>query len=73
MENKNKRQKSFIVEIKDTQNQSWQGNLTWVEEKKKISFRSTLELIKLIDSAVSVKTAMNTYESDTDFTEEIHE
>lgn len=73
MENKNKRQKSFIVEIKDTQNQSWQGNLTWVEEKKKVSFRSTLELIKLIDSAVSVKTAMNTYESDTDFTEEIHE
>lgn len=73
MENKNKRQKSFIVEIKDTQNQSWQGNLTWVEEKKKVSFRSTLELIKLIDSAVSVKAAMNMYESDTDFLEEIHE
>jgi hypothetical protein len=43
---------SFIVDIKCTQNHTWQGNLTWVDRKKKQSFRSTLELIKLIDSAM---------------------
>ncbi len=53
MNNGNKRQSSFIVEIKDTKNQSWQGNLTWVEKKEKVPFRSTLELIRLIDSAVT--------------------
>ena len=43
---------SFIVNIKCTQNHTWQGNLTWVEQKKTLSFRSALELIKLIDSAM---------------------
>lgn len=46
------KQSTFIVEIKDTQSQSWQGSVTWVESKKKCPFRSALELIKLIDSVV---------------------
>ena len=43
---------SFIVDIKCTQNHNWQGNLTWVDKKKTLAFRSALELIKLIDSAM---------------------
>jgi transcriptional regulatory protein LevR len=45
---------SFIVNIKCTQNHTWQGNLTWVEQKKTLAFRSALELIKLIDSAMEI-------------------
>ncbi|MDY3918675.1 MAG: hypothetical protein SOZ59_06690 [Candidatus Limivivens sp.] len=44
---------TFIVEIKNTQSQSWQGAVRWVETQKTQAFRSTLELIKLLDSAVS--------------------
>lgn len=43
---------SFFVEIKCTQNGTWQGIITWVEEKKSLPFRSALEMIKLIDSTL---------------------
>lgn len=42
----------FLVDIKCAQNGSWQGKVTWVSEKKTVPFRSALELLKLIDSAV---------------------
>lgn len=47
----NKKQ-TFILEISDTQNQSWQGKLEWVQGRKKESFRSVLELLRLLDSVV---------------------
>lgn len=47
-----KNEKTFVVQIKDTQAGTWQGTVVWVEEEKKEIFRSTLELIKLLDSAV---------------------
>jgi len=43
---------SFVVQILDTQNQTWQGTVTWVNRKETKSFRSLLELIKMLDSAV---------------------
>lgn len=43
---------TFIVKIHYRQNASWQGTIQWVEKNITQSFRSTLELIKLIDSAV---------------------
>lgn len=46
---------SFLVEIKCTQNSTWQGVITWVEEKKTLPFRSALEMIKLIDSTMEDK------------------
>ena len=56
MERMNKDEKrsseSFLVEIKQTQNQTWQGSVTWIDEKKTMTFRSALELLKLIGSAV---------------------
>ena len=38
------------------QNTSWQGSIFWVEGKQEQHFRSVLELILLIDSALSAKT-----------------
>ncbi|MBQ4577883.1 MAG: hypothetical protein IJA84_02365 [Clostridia bacterium] len=44
---------SFIVNILQQQNASWQGTVTWVDENKTQSFRSALELIRLIDSTLT--------------------
>lgn len=43
---------TFIVRIMDYENVTWQGELVWAEKEKTQKFRSTLELLKLIDSAV---------------------
>lgn len=48
MENK----QTFLVHIIENQNATWQGNITWLNQEKKESFRSLLEMIKLIDAAV---------------------
>ena len=44
---------TFKVKVLFRRGASWQGMLTWVEQKQEVPFRSTLELIKLIDSALS--------------------
>ena len=44
---------TFLVKIVDNQNATWQGSVTWVEEKKEQHFRSALELLKLIDGVIS--------------------
>lgn len=44
---------TFAVRILFRQNASWQGLITWMEGKQEQSFRSALELILLIDSALS--------------------
>lgn len=43
---------TFVVQIIDAQNATWQGTVTWAESRKTQPFRSALELIKLIDSAL---------------------
>ena len=45
---------TFIIDIKGSHNNTWQGTILWVERQKKESFRSTLELIRLLDSAVGL-------------------
>ena len=35
------------------ENATWQGQVTWLDEKETKSFRSLLELIKLMDEVVS--------------------
>ena len=44
---------TFIIHIKFRQNATWQGTIKWVEENKKQDFRSELEMIKLMDNALS--------------------
>lgn len=47
-----KKGNSFLVVVKDTQQETWQGTIEWIEKNKKQSFRSALEMLKLIDSAL---------------------
>lgn len=49
----NGRSTSFVVKILGTENASWQGTVTWVEQNKIMPFRSALELIKLMDSVTN--------------------
>ena len=44
---------TFIIQVQYRQNSSWQGKIFWVEKNKTQHFRSALELIKLMDGALS--------------------
>lgn len=44
---------TFNIQVKFRQNASWQGSIQWMEGKKTQNFRSVLELLKLMDEAVS--------------------
>jgi hypothetical protein len=48
-------QKTFVIRILNQQNATWQGVITRVDKKEERPFRSLLELIKLIDSALDEK------------------
>ena len=43
---------TFVVKIFFRQHTSWQGSITWLEQKVDKTFRSALELIFLMDSAL---------------------
>lgn len=43
---------TFIIHVKYRQNATWQGEVIWADKKKKKCFRSALELLKMIDSAM---------------------
>ena len=44
---------SFRICIMFRQNMSWQGSCEWLEEKQSANFRSALELIQLMDGALT--------------------
>ena len=44
---------TFSMRVLFRQNTSWQGSLTWLEGEREESFRSVLELLLLLDSAVA--------------------
>lgn len=44
---------TFQVHVLFRQNATWQGRLVWVEKNMEASFRSVLELLRLLDSALS--------------------
>lgn len=44
---------AFLIRILDRQNDTWQGELTWINSGEKAPFRSMLELVRLIDSALA--------------------
>lgn len=43
---------TFLVRVKYRQNASWQGEVVWAEGNQRRSFRSALELIKMMDSVL---------------------
>ena len=48
---------TFAIRVLFRQNASWQGSVTWLEDGREESFRSVLELVFLMHSALTVKTA----------------
>ena len=53
---------TFVVQVISAQNATWQGVVTWAEDKRKQPFRSALELLKLIDSSLEEQSADETQE-----------
>ena len=51
---------TFLVCVRYRQNSTWQGHVVWAEKNQQQSFRSALELLKLIDSALDIKEDENT-------------
>lgn len=43
---------TFVVQVAYQQNGTWQGTVKWTDRNREEHFRSTLELIKMIDDAV---------------------
>lgn len=56
---------TFIVKLDDCQHGTWQGKVVWAEENVTEHFRSSLELIKLIDEAVNASEAGGSVEGNT--------
>ncbi len=46
----------FMVQIEHCENATWQGSVLWAEKNIAQQFRSALELIKLMDSALMMQT-----------------
>lgn len=49
--------RTFVVKILNNQNATWQGTVAWTDGRKQETFRSALELIRLLDSAVNTSLA----------------
>ena len=43
---------TFEVSVKFQQNSTWQGQILWAEKNMKQSFRSVLEMLRLMDEAL---------------------
>lgn len=43
---------TFLVHVQHRQNSSWQGRITWMDQKKTVYFRSALEMMKLVSDAL---------------------
>ena len=53
MEDKKKKGGSFVVRVQHCENATWQGTIVWAEKNITKQFRSVLELLKLMDSALN--------------------
>ena len=49
---KDKKRGTFVVHIDYCENSTWQGEVLWADRNERKKFRSTLELLKLVDSAL---------------------
>ena len=43
---------TFVVHIKKSDDNGWQGQVNWADRDEKLNFRSAIELINIIDSAL---------------------
>lgn len=57
---------TFVVRIHFRRNSTWQGTITWTDSKRTQNFRSALELIRLMDSALRDQTPQSGWEGHTE-------
>lgn len=43
---------TFLIQILDQQHSTWQGTITWIFNNEQKTFRSEVELLKLIDNSL---------------------
>lgn len=43
---------TFIIRVQQRANSSWQGRITWVEKNRTLRFRTIIEMVKLIETAI---------------------
>jgi hypothetical protein len=53
VQNKKGKLATFVIQVVYRQDASWQGHVIYQEENEKLDFNSALELIKIIDRAVT--------------------
>ena len=46
---------TFATKVLFRQNASWQGSISWIEGQREEPFRSVLEMLLLMDSAINAK------------------
>jgi alpha-D-ribose 1-methylphosphonate 5-triphosphate synthase subunit PhnI len=59
LKNNNTTSSNFLISIYHQENHSWQGVIQWLDTGEKIHFRSELEMLQLIQSAVRVNSESN--------------
>ena len=64
MDQKKKGKQTFIVEMIEHQKYTWQGQVHWIQGNKKVPFRSVMELLHLIDSAITPESGSEQKETD---------
>lgn len=47
-----RKEETFLIRIHDYQNSTWQGSILWAEKQQRACFRSTMEMLNLIDEAI---------------------
>ena len=47
-----KKDGTFVVHVNKCENGTWQGQVTWADRDEKLSFRSAMELMGIIDAAL---------------------
>ena len=67
-ETSGQRRETFVVRVLYRQNNTWQGEVLWAEENERRHFRSALELMKLLDSAVKDSAVKDSGEEETERT-----
>lgn len=43
---------TFVIHVRYRQNATWQGEIKWIDQNKSQYFRSSLEMLKLMDMAL---------------------
>ena len=46
---------TFVIQILYRENDTWQGTVKWVDGKKELRFRSAMELIKIMEEAMTAE------------------